>query len=574
MKKYLFLFLLAPALLGGYNTSLEIRKDLPGLDILISEDGLKWNYLEEGEGFEKDYLYSSLEIPEKNKTCYFSLGRKTPFKHARSLFRALRPLSAPLAAPLKSRASNFLDLSLGKATAGRSVNLDGLEVKKLAFSLLPDADEDGLPDDKEYALYGAWPGLWDTDGDGLHDGIEAFGGLSPFLADSDGDGLTDANDPHPLVPEFELSYEAWSSHWARVVNQRPSLNAPGILSESNYVAGRTPLQGAGAGEAVFSPAFVTVGGIRELTNAFSLTFFSEGSVTGLVLFSEEAELVPDSVQLIPEDMLPAVPEGRGALPFLARHGMPLNFTLILKEVPEENEEIRLVTSVGLRSEKLIVAALGAQPAKPTLLLPENKSQVSQSVSFRWEYPGNNVTNYILSVSGEEYREFSLSGSSFELALSSSGNYAWSVTAQGQGFESESETRIFFYSSPQGEADGDGDGYSDNEEKRLGSDPQDSRDVPLQAVSNALLRASKDLFFSHRLQARGGLRPLSFRALSVLPRGLKLSREGLLTGLPLRKGKFPLRVEISDQTEKSLVTETEIVIENGRSDILKLGGNDR
>ena len=53
MKKICLLFLLAAPLLAGYNTSLEIRKEPDDLTLLISEDGFIWDYLEEGETFER-----------------------------------------------------------------------------------------------------------------------------------------------------------------------------------------------------------------------------------------------------------------------------------------------------------------------------------------------------------------------------------------------------------------------------------------------------------------------------------------------------------------------------------------
>ena len=570
MKKTLLLFLLASFLEAGYNTSLEIKKDLPGLAVLISDDGLKWNYLEESKGLENDCVYSSLNIPGEAKSYRFSLGKKTLFKRSRALFRNILPLSEPLTVSLRSRATNFLDLSLSRRTAAASLTMDGLSVKKLTFTLLSDADGDGLPDDKEYPLYGAWPGLRDTDGDGLHDGYEARTGYSPFLSDSDGDGLSDEEDPHPLLPEFELSYHAWSSHWAQVISRKPALASPGALGESNYAAKITPLQGLGQGEALFSPAFIAKGANGSLTNEFSLTFFSEGSVTGAFLFSEELEILPGSVQLIPDYMLPSLPEDLAALPFLARHGTPLNFTLILRDWPEDREEILLLTQEGVRSEKLVVAGSLAPAARPVLLSPEDGSEFQSGVELSWEYPGGAVTNYLLTISGEEYLECSLAGTSFSFLPTATGRYHWSVTAQGAGFSSASETRSLFYSGLEGDLDSDNDGYSDSEEQRLGSDPGDPRDVPLEAPANVRLKARIDLFFSALQQVRGGIRPLFFQSASPLPPGLKLSRDGRHSGVPLRTGRFPLRTEISDSAGKRLTTELEVEIENSSTNILRLG----
>jgi hypothetical protein len=55
----------------------------------------------------------------------------------------------------------------------------------------PDSDGDGVVDDLERAL-GLDPGLADTDGDGLADGVEMYQlRTDPFEADTDGDGLDD-----------------------------------------------------------------------------------------------------------------------------------------------------------------------------------------------------------------------------------------------------------------------------------------------------------------------------------------------------------------------------------------------
>lgn len=572
MKKALILFLFASLLKAGYNTSLEIKQDLPDLSVLISPDGQTWNYLEEGRGLDSDCVYSSLDIPGDAKSYSVSVGKKTPFKRSRALFNNIVPLSEPLAVSLRSRATNFLYLYLSRQTAASTFMSDGLQIKKLTFALLSDADGDGLPDDREYPLYGAWPGLRDTDGDGWHDGEEARLCSSAFLADSDGDGLPDSSDPHPLLPEFELSYEAWSSHWAQVVSRKPSLYFPGALGKARYAAKASPLRGTGAGEALFSPATITLSENSCLTNEFSLTFFSEGAVTGAFLFSEEMELIPDSVQLVPEYMLPALPDDLAALPFLCRHGLPLRFRLILPEIPEEQEEILLLTKEGLRSEKLLLTRNGPPERKPLLLSPEDGSEINSGVTLQWEYDGGSATNYLLTVSGEEYFELSLPGTSYYYLPSASGRYHWSVTAQGEDFSRESESRSFFYSGPEGNSDSDGDGYSDWEEKRRDSDPADPKDIPLQAPSNVWLRARLDLFFSYFQQVMGGLRPLSFRAASALPPGLKLSRDGRLSGLPLRTGRFPLKTEISDSAGKSLVMELDLEVEGSATNVLKLGSS--
>ena len=54
-----------------------------------------------------------------------------------------------------------------------------------------DSDADGLYDARESRLYGTAPDKWDTDGDGLGDGVEIAGGLDPLALDSDDDGYDD-----------------------------------------------------------------------------------------------------------------------------------------------------------------------------------------------------------------------------------------------------------------------------------------------------------------------------------------------------------------------------------------------
>jgi hypothetical protein len=67
-----------------------------------------------------------------------------------------------------------------------------------------DADSDGLFNCEE-ATYGTDPNIWDTDGDGLGDGIEVGSGLGdPLLVDTDNDALTD-------YQEMMYGTNPWSS---------------------------------------------------------------------------------------------------------------------------------------------------------------------------------------------------------------------------------------------------------------------------------------------------------------------------------------------------------------------------
>ena len=571
MKKLFFLFLLASPLWAGYNTSLEIKKDLGENVLIISRDNLNWDYLEEKNFFEKRFAYSSLEINGENQTYYFSLGRKPLFKKFTKLFLGLTPLTEPLAVTLKGRAANFLDVSLGGRTFSRTVEIGSLEVRKLVFSLLKDADEDGLPDDQEYALYGAWPGLSDTDGDSIIDGEEVSLLLCPNMADSDGDGIKDCLDPHPLVPEFQLTFAGWSSHWTRVMSRKPQMFGDHCLSEENYLQNHSPFQGLGSGSIEFTPANIDCAEGGK-TNYFSLTVFAEGSLTGLFLFSEEIEIIPSLPQLIPEEALPLPPEDMNALPFLARHGVDLYFTLIIKEPLTRNEKISILTSEGLRNETLGLTLQGGASPPPALLYPEDNCRLSQEILFSWEGGSADVTNYVLTISGQEYREFSTLGNSLSFLPSESGQYYWYVAAQGYGGESYSDIRSFCYLSPEENLDSDGDGFDDSEEKVSGSDPFDPRDIPQILLSGSLKKAKVDLIYSERVKVKGGIRPLRFINLSPLPFGISLKDDGLLCGVPSRKGTYPVKIMASDQLGRTLNMDFTLEVEQGGSGLLKLGEN--
>jgi hypothetical protein len=60
------------------------------------------------------------------------------------------------------------------------------------------------------------------------------------------------------------------------------------------------------------------------------------------------------------------------------------------------------------------------------------------------------------------------------------------------------------------------------------------------------RGAVGLPYSHQLEARGGSPPHSFRVSSgVLPPGIRLTKDGLLTGIPTKSGPFEFYVEAKD-----------------------------
>ena len=57
-----------------------------------------------------------------------------------------------------------------------------------------DGDRDGLYDPTEPGSYGTSTSLFDTNNDGLGDGINVFTGFGPLSADTDGDGISNAQE--------------------------------------------------------------------------------------------------------------------------------------------------------------------------------------------------------------------------------------------------------------------------------------------------------------------------------------------------------------------------------------------
>ena len=73
------------------------------------------------------------------------------------------------------------------------------------------------------------------------------------------------------------------------------------------------------------------------------------------------------------------------------------------------------------------------------------------------------------------------------------------------------------------------------------------------VSSVLPHGTRGHFFSYQLSAAGGLSPYKWKKLSALPKGLKLSSTGLLSGTPSTKiasGKYSISVRVTDATKKA------------------------
>lgn len=71
-------------------------------------------------------------------------------------------------------------------------------------------------------------------------------------------------------------------------------------------------------------------------------------------------------------------------------------------------------------------------------------------------------------------------------------------------------------------------------------------APIAVRTTALPAARHNRRYSQALAAWGGARPLTWTLTSgALPRGLKLSRSGVITGTPTRTGRFTFRVQVHD-----------------------------
>lgn len=65
------------------------------------------------------------------------------------------------------------------------------------------------------------------------------------------------------------------------------------------------------------------------------------------------------------------------------------------------------------------------------------------------------------------------------------------------------------------------------------------------ITRSLPKANRGRHYSARLKAGGGIGPYTYSAASGLPHGLKLTRTGVVTGKPTKKGRFTIRVAVRD-----------------------------
>ncbi|MBR4465372.1 hypothetical protein IKS38_02200 [bacterium] len=532
-----------------YDTSLELVKNFSDYLVIISPDGENWEYLQEHDGISCGRQFASLAMNGNGRNIFFSLAKKLPAHYVSKNILGIKPIAVPVARNVKARATNFLTLSFDKRFEASLAGADSQSANSINFRLLTDGDEDGLPDTNEYEKYGAWPGLYDTDRDGLSDGEEVALGLLPYMADSDGDGIDDPADPHPLTPEYELSYSAWISYW-NTVCARFQVSNDG-LTKTAYNDRIDPFFDYMGVTAKFSPESITLETDLPETNVFEVSFLCSGVVTGLLYTAECFGLDYEKAQFLPDDKFLSLPEGSIGLPFIARCGEQLRFRLISETDNKEAGQIMVKTADGDLPTVLPINYNDSQSLNIELTAPENEAEFSSPFAFSWTSSNDTVTNYVLTITGPDYYEHSLSNNSLSFTPGEKGRYLWQVTAQGEQGAVSSEIRTFFILDDDYEKDSDGDGFSDNEELKEGYDPFDKSDMPMRLATNLLPVGEKDLFYFMQLNVSGGSKPLFWKIKENSSRGLSVNENGMLMGIPLQTGSFSVSLEIKDQIGRVL-----------------------
>jgi RHS repeat-associated protein len=154
----------------------------------------------------------------------------------------------------------------GASFAGNTWATNSLPTNVTSMAFYPLSEEDILNQDRdgdglrlidELFVYGTDPMLWDSDFDGLPDGVEVANGTNPAGRDSDNDGLVDGSDPDPAsaTPLDDLDGDgvpdAYESHWfgdTNVVDSTDAFGANGFNVGFELASGINPTNGA---EAVF-----------------------------------------------------------------------------------------------------------------------------------------------------------------------------------------------------------------------------------------------------------------------------------------------------------------------------------
>lgn len=113
----------------------------------------------------------------------------------------------------------------------------------------PDRDGDGLSTADEIFLYRTEHAFFDSDGDGLGDGLEITLGTDPHSRDSDGDGLCDGSDPTPLQAgtfsdlDGDGLDDSYETHWfgsTEEVSSSSARDATGFAPIFKMLSGANP----------------------------------------------------------------------------------------------------------------------------------------------------------------------------------------------------------------------------------------------------------------------------------------------------------------------------------------------
>jgi RHS repeat-associated protein len=163
-------------------------------------------------------------------------------------------------------ADSVTDILAGASFAGNTWATNSLPTNVTSMAFYPLSEEDILNQDRdgdglrlidELFVYGTDPMLWDSDFDGLPDGIEVANGTNPAGRDSDNDGLVDGSDPDPAsaTPLDDIDGDgipdAYENHWfgdTNVVDSTETFGANGFNVGFELASGINPTNGA---EAVF-----------------------------------------------------------------------------------------------------------------------------------------------------------------------------------------------------------------------------------------------------------------------------------------------------------------------------------
>lgn len=185
-----------------------------------------------------------------------------------------------------------------------------------------------------------------------------------------------------------------------------------------------------------------------------------------------------------------------------------------------------------------------------LLSPPRHHRESRHLNVRWECVDN-------SRSGEDYSIWLVVGSqnnnvidrinvtnltSYNLSFSDynmpQGEYWWKLVAENNTDDLvESEKRPFHVVNQDYFDDSDGDGYDDYEEYIRHSNPYDANDIPLIIVSGEicpLAYLDQQYFYKIETSFRNNI---SWSYRGKLPEGIKLSHNGILSGMSKELGTF-------------------------------------